>query len=119
MSNGESGVLDMPFDAVSYAMGAKGAGGGGGGAFIVNLAMDGTMALDKTWKEISDASETMPVVILAGASGITMQMYVLFVANSGGYGIMAWGFDGTSSAQIFNFITDSETGYPVMQVNNG
>jgi len=50
-------VLDMPFDAVSFAMGAKsaGGGGGGGGVLMVTVAWDdntGIGTCDKTADEM-------------------------------------------------------------------
>lgn len=60
----------MPFDPVSYAMGAKSAGGGsGGGVLVVHLAPDGDYwVCDKTATEIWTAAQNSSVSFMLGDS---------------------------------------------------
>ncbi len=88
-----------------------GGGGGGGGVFIVNVDMQTmTLTLDKTWKEILDASSESAVVLISAYDDGRVEQSLLKVIGSGGgqYGVMF----GDAS-----YLTDSENGYPVFDEN--
>ena len=114
LAGDEDSLTGIQIGDTKYAVG----GGSGDGAFVVNFDRN-TGALDKTWKEISTAAKTKPVVIIASKNSQSMQMWTLGVfANSGGYAVMAWRAHDPSTVESVLFVTDSEDGYPAMQEEN-
>lgn len=91
-------------------------GGSGGGAFIVQLDMS-TWTLDKTFKEIAEASMTMPVVIFIGSSGFAMQQpFLALMSGDGQYAVASLGVDDvTGELMIYSYVTTNADGYPVLQ----
>lgn len=97
----------------------SGGGGGGGGVLKVGITVESGFAImDKTWKEINEA--TLPVVVMNMGENATTWMFVIYTEISDEYYVsVAIGGDDVD-AVIFTkivFSTDSETGYPVAQMN--
>lgn len=83
--------------------GSGGGGGGGGGALIVHESND---TLDKTWKEIHDATLTSVVVLV---SGDEVETIIDYCAN---VGINDPGYYVAFISERY-YATSSENGYPV------
>ncbi|MBQ1790788.1 MAG: hypothetical protein II008_11445 [Oscillospiraceae bacterium] len=99
-------------------IGSGGGGGTGGGVLKVGITVEsGFATMDKTWKEINEA--TLPVVVVNTSENATTWMFVIYTEISDKYYVsVAVGGDDVD-AVIFTkivFSTDSETGYPVAQM---
>ena len=94
---------------------AIGSGGGGGGVLVCKVDMQ-TYALDKTWAEINEADFS---VVQVETEGSKMFCPVFTTANEGeAYQVFAGNPSFSSVTLTFDtltFITDSPTGYPVIQ----
>ena len=92
-------------------------GGGGGGLFIVTYSdPDEQTTLNKTWKEIYDASKQAPVFLLLSTpadEGGTVCSLMSACYISDGYKVDF----GEDDAYRLVFIADSENGYPVYVEN--
>ena len=100
----------MPFDAVSYAMGAKSGGGGssGGGVFDVTIAnVDDTLTCNKTAGEIMTAVQSGKIVRGVYVSDTPgYEQYTVFVELSNSNGEYAF-YD------LINYYNaDSSDAYP-------
>ena len=98
-----------------------GGGGSSGGGVLVLHVDDETFALDKTWKEISDAG--FSVVMYPTPSGADACIFVGAYNSSGSYKVrFAHPYTEQSSGAttvgfgLFEFATDSENGYPALSV---
>lgn len=97
--------------------------GGGGGALVVHVDRNGT--LDKTWREIRDAADNMPLLIVTTSSGVgtdaIMIGYIVAVGSHVGTSsyYVAAGFPDTTTNPIEwtkgTAGTKSEDGYPVFE----
>ena len=95
-------------DVLTVVEGAwdKAAPGGGGGSVL--LIHNDNNVLDKTFKEIQDASRIGAVILLSDSETQTMHSY-LYETNINGNEYQV-GFDNGT----MYFITDSEDGYPAL-----
>lgn len=102
-----------PSNATEYYLNELAESGGGGGAFFVT---DNNNTLDKTWAEISSASENGVVLLkLNNKLG-----YLMDVGHGEAYGcifmIAVTDLHGTSFVTAFrNYATSAENGYPVYE----
>lgn len=100
--------------------GSGGGGGTGGGVLVCTMDIQ-TVTLDKTWKEIHDASFAV-VVYDTTEGGVSHRTIcpVLLVDNSGAsYELSAAAgtlSDGTIVLEVMRFSTDSENGYPTINM---
>lgn len=97
---------EMYLDAI-----AKGGGGSGGGGVLVVGVNSDTMALDKTWKEITDA----PLAVAKLDSGFgVMGIYLLsaYWSQENAYYVGFVAYNGNAMVEL-EFVATSETGYPV------
>ena len=104
-------MLDMPFDAVSYAMGAKSGGGGssGGGGLVVTF--NGT-SLDKTYAEIAGAiSNGSGAIVLYVDSDVNLIGYInACFTFDGAYCVAFAGVDMAGEVSTYIFTATSEDG---------
>jgi len=86
----------------------NGVAGSGGGALMCSLNMS-TGLLNKTWKEVADAAEVGPVVMLVGVqTGVKVYSHLTTVAvQDGEYGLVF-----SNGNQDVALSAESETGYP-------
>lgn len=93
-------------------------GGSGGGALLVNAVLvDGSVTLDKTFKEIETAFKTIGVHILGefDVDGSVIEQ-CMYIANTTRYDAgpqyTITAYDISSMEQPYSFVTNSENGYP-------
>ena len=93
-----------------YEPESGGGGGGGNGIFIVNYDKGDTGALDKTWKEISDAG----IAVITWNSGPGKYFILIYTIweFQGAYGVSAYDYE---SQTVYDFAAESADGYPVFQ----
>ena len=89
---------------------SSGGGGGGGGVHVVNFDMQ-TMALDKTWNEILNA--TFPVIKMNIEDTLSFGYVSSIRENGVDYTVEAVLLSSSSTA---SFVADNADGYPVMQM---
>lgn len=97
--------------------GIQAAASGGGGALIVGDNVDGT-GLNKTWKEINDALQTMPVYYVYSVEGteISSCPVISTTQSDGSYVVYIAGYmisGNHITMDAWKLETDSENGYPV------
>lgn len=84
--------------------------GGGGGVLVVDST---STTLDKTWKEIHDASTTSLVI---SNNGYGVLQYLCYCAGQEDfYRVQFFGPDGMGGFNFIMYATSSENGYPVAQ----
>ncbi len=90
-------------------------GGSGGGVLVVNGTVDGaTITLDKTWKEMYDA--TVPMFISASVEGYKKMLPVVGVLNMAGYVVQAIDA-GFNNVVLYEFGTIDANGYPSVTID--
>ena len=102
----------MPFDAVSFAMGAKnsGGGGGGGGALVITDT-DGT--LNKTWQELYDSTVPMFVLKANNEDSVVYWYPVVQAAYDPEDGYWIAVLNDTNTVNYY--VCDAATDYPVLE----
>lgn len=98
------------FELDGETLSLKNSGGSGvGGTLVVHV--DETATLDKTWQEIHDASESMPVILkIAEGVGTNILYMTAFFNEEGAYGCV---FSGNAGFSVTG-VTTSANGYPVL-----
>lgn len=90
--------------------GGSGGGGGGGGVLVVHATDNGGfLVLDKTWKEITQASYAVLVVNMQGMGNLYKP---LSQTNDDGEGQYSAFFYDYLYGESSEFYTDNENGYP-------
>ena len=111
----------LTYDSASEKWVNKAATGGGSGGGSLKVGIDAqTMTLDKTWKEIYDAlSVGYYVNCVADGEGVANQLPIIgsYVRGPGNYVINGFAID-NDHVTIYEFVADSENGYPVMPQNS-
>jgi hypothetical protein len=99
---------------------ASGGGGGGGTGVLVVTMNPQTGALDKTWAEVNASNFSVLVLVEEEEGYYGKTIIPLFTTESeeGVYGVRGCVFAVTENEVVlgpYNFETDSENGYPVLQ----
>lgn len=110
-------VASETADATSVdVLNASGGGGGTGGALILHA--DNSNVLDKTWKEIYDAAQESSVIWADGTVAETDLNPLRAIGQDIGSGTYMLMFHDLNN-EIVVFATDSENGYPVINMGGG
>ena len=95
---------------------SKAAASGGGMVVEIQTSETGTV-LDKTWKEIYDASKISPVLMRLDDEGAVCPTYIYTIGHGDSYFIGAFSCVESGGDLVFDnlvFTTDSENGYPAL-----
>ena len=97
---------------IEFAGNGGGSSGGGSNVMIVNCD-ESTYTLDKTWSEINSAEYAEIKISSTGASQF---MHIDQIAHSSNYAVIAHGVAANGTVTVVQFVTDSESGYPALNM---